>query len=675
VRINMGNQYTEPDSTETHITKINNTLADLTANLDVCQMGIANDDGSIVWKDKDGNLLKLKPGAYEPTITAGTNLQYIAGDKSLITFPTTMAPNAHVLDSASHTISGKTAGQMLIATAAATYAFTSMGGDATLAGSGALTLANTITAGGPIGSGSAVPVITYDAKGRLTAVSSATITPSSIGAEVAGTVATHALLTTTAHGLGGSAFHGTNYYALASHNHAWADVSKSGAIAVDVGAVALSYVSGLTSGYIPYYNGTALANSILLQSGTTIGVNCTPTARFHISSSFSGGSGDYTDVVAAPLKLESEAGNYIRVPHVSASAGISCVYNYQTGKSVYWGEDTDTGNYLFRGRNVGINCTPTERLDVNGKVKATGAIFTNLTDGIYPYHVNDTNGLTDGGLYHGTAMIGVRAAPISGLGTFQVAGNADMALTAGYVAGTSGSALLIRTVDNPPDFETDFKINVVKTGGTTYGALCLADLGGDVRIGTTGLLLAGDTAILTVKGRTSAEDFSIYDTSGVLKAYARPTTAGLSLGAYYDMVLSTNFSGTAKSFTFDRYGDAYSVAYTDCSADTSLTDLGMSSTNEKNIKYKVIGKRMWLEAYVDGTRSASQFHINLPTGYSVKTGSPDLFLYSMNGTRGCVQVSTVYSTYIVLGTTQSTGDDFTTAGSKTCSFSINFEIN
>ncbi len=38
-------------------------------------------------------------------------------------------------------------------------------------------LASVITAGGPTGSATVTPIITYDAKGRLTTVSSATITP------------------------------------------------------------------------------------------------------------------------------------------------------------------------------------------------------------------------------------------------------------------------------------------------------------------------------------------------------------------------------------------------------------------------------------------------------------------------------------------------------------------
>src|SRR5207249_4728147 len=50
-----------------------------------------------------------------------------------------------------------------------------MSGDATLGAGGALTLASTITAGGPTGDATHVPRITYDAKGRLTAVSSVAI--------------------------------------------------------------------------------------------------------------------------------------------------------------------------------------------------------------------------------------------------------------------------------------------------------------------------------------------------------------------------------------------------------------------------------------------------------------------------------------------------------------------
>lgn len=65
------------------------------------------------------------------------------------------------------------------ASAADALGITSLTGDVTATGPGAAaaTLASTIVAGGPTGSATVSPIITYDAKGRLTAVSSATIAP------------------------------------------------------------------------------------------------------------------------------------------------------------------------------------------------------------------------------------------------------------------------------------------------------------------------------------------------------------------------------------------------------------------------------------------------------------------------------------------------------------------
>jgi microcystin-dependent protein len=49
--------------------------------------------------------------------------------------------------------------------------------------SGTLSIANTITAGGPTGAAATVPVITYNAQGQLTAVTTAAITASAVGAQ------------------------------------------------------------------------------------------------------------------------------------------------------------------------------------------------------------------------------------------------------------------------------------------------------------------------------------------------------------------------------------------------------------------------------------------------------------------------------------------------------------
>lgn len=67
-----------------------------------------------------------------------------------------------------------TDGQLIVGQTSASPLYKTLSGDATLSAAGALTLASILTAGGPTGSSTVIPVITWDAKGRLTAVSTAT---------------------------------------------------------------------------------------------------------------------------------------------------------------------------------------------------------------------------------------------------------------------------------------------------------------------------------------------------------------------------------------------------------------------------------------------------------------------------------------------------------------------
>lgn len=85
-------------------------------------------------------------------------------------FSLTLSANANVGGTHSGTSSGTNTGDQTF----------SASGDATAPGSTStlvLTLASVIAAGGPQGSATATPVITYDVKGRLTNVTTATITP------------------------------------------------------------------------------------------------------------------------------------------------------------------------------------------------------------------------------------------------------------------------------------------------------------------------------------------------------------------------------------------------------------------------------------------------------------------------------------------------------------------
>jgi len=60
------------------------------------------------------------------------------------------------------------------------------------------------------------------------------------------------------------------------------------------------------------------------------------------NGAYAGGSGDFTNITSAQLKLQSNTW-YIRVPHLSNHASVSTVYNYETGKNAYWGEPSDAG--------------------------------------------------------------------------------------------------------------------------------------------------------------------------------------------------------------------------------------------------------------------------------------------------------------------------------------------
>jgi len=124
------------------------------------------------------------------------------------------------------------------------------------------TLAAVITAGGPTGSSNVVPVITYDAKGRLTAVSTATITPAAIGAPAgsgssSGTNTGDQTITLT----GGVTGSGTGSFAATVVTNA----NLTGEV-TSVGNAATLNLTGLTAGYpvladsLPFYDLSATAN-------------------------------------------------------------------------------------------------------------------------------------------------------------------------------------------------------------------------------------------------------------------------------------------------------------------------------------------------------------------------------------------------------------------------------
>jgi hypothetical protein len=69
------------------------------------------------------------------------------------------------------------------------------------------------------------------------------------------------------------------------------------------------------------------------------------------TAAWSNASGDYTGITNPAYKVDVTSG-YWRVVYKGAHSSVSGVYNFETGKNVYWGEPTDTGDYIFRGRTM-----------------------------------------------------------------------------------------------------------------------------------------------------------------------------------------------------------------------------------------------------------------------------------------------------------------------------------
>lgn len=156
--------------------------------------------------------------------------------------------------------------------------------------------------------------------------------------------------------------------------------------------------------HLRFFTGGSERMTIGANGNVGIGVD-EPNAILHIKGSYAGGSGDHTNIDNAQLKLESSSG-YVRIPHISASSSVSTVYNFQSGKNIYWGEPSDGGSYFFRGRdlivengNVGIGTTSpgNYRLNVYGQMKTSGLIDIGLdrptdasTEGLFIKGVDGT---------------------------------------------------------------------------------------------------------------------------------------------------------------------------------------------------------------------------------------------------------------------------------------------
>ncbi len=133
-------------------------------------------DGEIIYTGTTtGSLTKTQPAAPNPKIQV---LAVVHAHASNGTFFIRPAFGSNIKDDEGVTITSLSTGQVLVANSAGTvFENKSVSGDATLANTGALTLATVNSNTGAFGSATTAPAVTVNAKGLVTAVSTNTITP------------------------------------------------------------------------------------------------------------------------------------------------------------------------------------------------------------------------------------------------------------------------------------------------------------------------------------------------------------------------------------------------------------------------------------------------------------------------------------------------------------------
>ena len=417
-----------------------------------------------------------------------------------------------------------TSGQLLVANASGVPTFVSLSGDASLAASGAVTLANTGVVAGTYGSSTTAPVFAVDSKGRLTSASAVTITPA--WANVTGkptTVAGYGITDINAYAptLTGGGASGTWGISITGNAATASKITSQGNVTAETGTV--SPPTGLTmrqvyaNGYPESY-GNVLSMGGAGQSQLLLGWSGVSGAH---EDNFIRSKRDVADATWSPwakIMTDVNIGNY--APSLTG-AGASGTWGISvTGNAA-------TATQLATARTISMTGDGTWSTTFDGSANATGTL-TLANTGVAA------------GTYGSPTMTTVYTVDSKG----RIAGASNVTITPAWAS-----------VTGKPTTVAGYGITDINSYAPT--------LTGSGASGTWGINITGNAGSATVHSVTDSR--SVVDTPesynrGVYFDFKANTTNGLSDGGTYNGVMTFRQWGSSTDWSG---GVAHQLGFTD----------------------------------------------------------------------------------------------------------------